>query len=249
MIRIEGLRKTYGEVVAVDGLDLTVEAGRITALLGPNGAGKTTTVSCIVGLTEPDSGRILVGEADAVADPVTAKRKLSYVPEVANLYQALTPDEFLSLKGRLFDLDEAKIEAGIERLLDGFGIGDRRREPMLGFSKGMTQKVALASALIVEPEVLVLDEPLSGLDVETTSVFKEILREFSKNGGAVLYCSHMLDVVETLAHRVAILAKGELVAIGTLEELRAGGDQRLEEIFRQLTSASDPAARARAILG
>ena len=179
MIRIEGLRKTYGEVIAVDNLDLSVGAGKITALLGPNGAGKTTTVNCIVGLVEPDSGSIWIDGDDALAHPIAAKRKFSYVPEVAKLYTALTPDEFLTLKGRLFHLDEARIASGIERLMSGFGLGDRRTEPMVGFSKGMTQKVALASALLTEPRVLVLDEPLSGLDVETTSVFKEILREFA----------------------------------------------------------------------
>ncbi len=252
LIEIEGLSKRFGDVTAVQDLSLRIESGRITALLGPNGAGKTTTVKCIVGLHRPDAGRILVSGHDTVAEAVEAKRKLSYVPEVAHLYEALTPDEFLALKGRLFGLGEAAIEAGIERLLSGFGLLERRHEPMAGFSKGMCQKVALSSALLIEPEVLVLDEPMSGLDVDTTLVFKELLREFAGAGGAVLYCSHLLDVVETLADCVAVLDGGVLQAVGTMEELRdrAGGEhQRLEELFRELTAAEDPVARARAILG
>lgn len=252
MIEIRGLRKAYGDVVAVAGLDLTVAAGEITALLGPNGAGKTTTIGCIVGLLRPDAGSVVIDGIDALADPVASKRKIAYVPEVAALYQALTAEEFLFLKGRLFGLDEARIGASIDRLLAGFGLAERRREPMVAFSKGMTQKVALASALLTEPRALILDEPMSGLDVETTLVLKELLREFARAGGAVLYCSHQLDVVETLAHRVAVLDRGVLQAVGTMDELRAaagGSHQRLEELFRVLTAASDPVARARAILG
>ena len=249
MITIERLRKTYGELVAVDDLSLAAQPGEIFALLGPNGAGKTTTVSCLVGLLRPDSGAIEVGGIDALARPREAKRIVSYVPESANLYRALTPDEYLTLKGRLFELDEERIATATTRLLDGFGLAPRRHEPMVGFSKGMTQKVSLASALLTEPKVLVLDEPLSGLDVETTLVFKEVLRGFAARGGTVLYCSHLLDVVETLAHRVAVLDGGRLQAVGTLDELQQGGSAGLEQLFQELTSAADPVARARTLLG
>ncbi|MHC4514727.1 MAG: ABC transporter ATP-binding protein [Planctomycetota bacterium] len=252
MIEVASLRKTYGELVAVDDLSLRVAPGEVLALLGPNGAGKTTTVHCIVGVLVPDRGTITINGKDMVRDPVPAKRLVAYVPEVASLYESLTPHEYLTLRGRLFELPEDKIAAGIHRLLDGFGLLPRRHDPMVGFSKGMMQKVILAAALLTEPKVLVLDEPLSGLDVETTLVLKEILREFAERGGAVLYCSHLLDVVETVAHRIAILDQGKLVAVGTLEELRAGEgheDQRLEGLFRELTAASDPAQKARTILG
>ena len=252
MIEVASLRKTYGELVAVDDLSLRVAPGEVLALLGPNGAGKTTTVHCIVGVLAPDRGTITIDGKDMVRDPVLAKRLVAYVPEVASLYESLTPHEYLTLRGRLFELPEARIAAGIHRLLDGFGLLPRRHDPMVGFSKGMMQKVILAAALLTEPRVLVLDEPLSGLDVETTLVLKEILREFAGRGGAVLYCSHLLDVVETVAHRIAILDQGKLVAIGTLEELRAGEGhegQRLEGLFRELTAASDPAQKARTILG
>ena len=250
MIRIDSLRKTYGDLVAVRDLSFQVPKGEILALLGPNGAGKTTTVSCIVGLAKQDSGTIEIDGLDADANPVEVRRRVAYVPEVANLYDTLTPDEYLKLRGRLFEMQEPAIQAGTLRLLDGFGILDRQHDPMVGFSKGMMQKVVLASALLTDPRVLVLDEPLSGLDVETTLILKEVIREFAQRGGAVLYCSHMLDVVETLADRIAILASGELVALDTMAALRSGQDnQRLEEIFQELTSASDPVARARNILG
>ncbi len=253
MIRIRGLRKTYGDLVAVDSLDLSAEAGQILALLGPNGAGKSSTVQCVVGLLDIDSGSVEIAGHDIVKDSVAARQCISYVPEVARLYDALTPEEYLRLKGRLFEIDEAKIEAGIERLLSGFGILERRRQPMAGFSKGMSQKVSLAAALLTEPKVLVLDEPLSGLDVETAMVVKELMREFAQRGGTILYCSHMLDVVETVAHRVAVVDNGKLQADGTMDELRdrAGHAEgtRLEEIFRSLTAASDPRAQAHAILG
>ena len=251
MIQVHSLNKTYGELVAVRDLSFHVPKGEILALLGPNGAGKTTTVHCVVGLQHQDSGTVEIDGLDAQRDTTEVRRRISYVPEIANLYETLTPDEYLTLRGRLFEMREASIKAGILRLLDGFGILDRQHDPMLGFSKGMTQKVVLAGALLTDPKVLVLDEPLSGLDVETTLVLKEVMREFADRGGSVLYCSHMLDVVETIAHRVAILVSGKLIALGTLDELRASNapDQRLEEIFRQLTSASDPGATARGILG
>ncbi len=252
MIQIRGIHKQYGDLVAVDNLDLTVNAGEILALLGPNGAGKSTTVLCVVGLLLPDAGKIEISGHDVSLEPSETRRRVGYVPEVAQLYEALTPMEYLLLKGRLFEMDDAAIEKGCERLLGGFGLLDRRHEPMVGFSKGMIQKVCLSAALLTDPKVLVLDEPLAGLDVETTLVVKEVIREFAGNGGTVLYCSHLLDVVETIADRVAVLDRGKLLASGTLAELRQGvgaaTDQRLEELFQRLTSTADPVARARAIL-
>ncbi|MFO1053445.1 MAG: ABC transporter ATP-binding protein [Planctomycetota bacterium] len=251
MIEVRGLRKCYGDVVAVQGLDLTAERGSILALLGPNGAGKSTTIRCIVGLTEPDTGTVRVAGHDVRTDPTAARRATSYLAEVTRVHDALTPLEYLRLKGRLFDLSEATIAARAERLLAGFGLLERRHEPMAGFSKGMVQKASLAAALIVEPQVLVLDEPLTGLDVDATLVFKEVLRGFSQAGGTVLYSSHLLDVVETLADAVAVIDRGRLLALGSLAELRAragGSASRLDEVFRALTQAADPAERAREIL-
>ena len=252
MIQIRGICVQYGQLVAVDDLHLTALAGEILALLGPNAAGKTTTVRCIVGLLRPDAGEIAVAGHDVVADAPAARRAIGYVPEVAELYDALTPWEYLRLKGRLFGMEEASIEAGSERLLRGFGLLDRRHEPMVAFSKGMNQKVCLGAALLTDPQVLVLDEPLAGLDVETTLVVKEVMREFVRTGGTLLYCSHLLDVVETVADRVAVLDRGKLLACGTLQELRekvrGASGPRLEELFQHLTSTGDPVAQARALL-
>jgi ABC-2 type transport system ATP-binding protein len=253
VIRIRGLRKTYGELVAVAGLDLDAAEGEILALLGPNGAGKSTTVKCLVGLLRPDAGELSVAGHDALREPARARRALCYVPEIARVHDALTPVEYLQLKGRLFELTDPEIDARTGRLLAGFGLADRGDQAMAGFSKGMAQKVSLAAALLPAPRALVLDEPLSGLDVETTMVVKEVLREFAARGGTVLYCSHLLDVVETLAHRVAVIDRGRLQAVGTMDELRArsgaGADARLEGLFRTLTRAGDPRVRAREILG
>ncbi|MBM4060371.1 MAG: ABC transporter ATP-binding protein [Planctomycetes bacterium] len=253
MLAVQGLRVAYGDLVALHGLDLRVAPGEILALLGPNGAGKSTAVKCIVGLLRPDAGTVTVDGRDAWAEPMAVRSRIGYLPEVARLHEALTPWEYLLLKGRLFDLDDARIRAAGERLLAGFDLLDRGDEPMAAFSKGMLQKVSIAAALLTDPRLLVFDEPLSGLDVTTTLVVKELMREFAARGGAVLHSSHLLDVVETTAHRIAVLDQGRLLACGTGAELRAlagaGAATRLDAVFRALVQASDPLATARSILG
>jgi len=253
MLRLTGLRKAYGQNVALSNLDLEIPAGEILALLGPNGAGKSTTVKCIVGLLRPDRGTVEIDGIDAWQHPTKTRGLVGYLPEIARLHEALTPWEFLRLKGRLFDLEDDLIRARGERLLQGFEIGDRGDEPMAGFSKGMMQKVSIAAALLTEPKVLVFDEPLSGLDVTTTLVVKELMKEFARRGGSVLYCSHLLDVVESVADRIAVIGKGELLAVGTGKEMRdragTGDSSALDTVFRSLVQASDPEAAARSILG
>ncbi|MEZ5967425.1 MAG: ABC transporter ATP-binding protein [Planctomycetota bacterium] len=253
MIRIEHLGKDYGRIRAIDDLTLLVEPGQVFALLGPNGAGKSTTIKCMMGLLSPDRGTIELDGVDVRTDPARARRRVSYVPEVAHVYDALTPWEYLHLRGRLFELDDAAIDARTERLLRGFGLYERRDQPMAAFSKGMTQKTVLASALLTEPHILILDEPLSGLDVETTMLVKEVMRQFAARGGTLLYSSHMLDVVERIADRVAVIDRGGLRAVGSVQELRqqagADGERRLEQLFAELTHAGDPVARAKELLG
>ncbi|MEC9048969.1 MAG: ABC transporter ATP-binding protein [Planctomycetota bacterium] len=252
MLAIADLRKTYGSLVALEGLNLEVQPGEILALLGPNGAGKSTAVKCLVGMLKPDSGTVHVDGLDALGAPAS-RRLIGYLPEVARLHETLTPWEFLLLKGRLFDLEDAAIAARAERLLAGFGLLERRDEPMVAFSKGMLQKVSISAALLTDPKLLVFDEPLSGLDVTTAQVVKELMHEFAGRGGAVLHCSHLLDVVEHTAHRIAVLDKGKLLAQGTAAELRAqagaGAATHLDQVFRSLVQASDPAQAANAILG
>lgn len=251
-IRVRDLVVRYGRTLAVDRLSLDVPLGRITALLGPNGAGKTSTVRCIVGVQQPDSGTITVCGHDVGREPQAAKSRIGYVPETGSLYEALTAVETLLLKGRLHGLPDESILARSHHLLGVMGIEERATDPIAAYSKGMRQKVVLAAALLTDPDVLILDEPLSGLDAETTQVVKELLALLTERDKAVLYCSHLLDVVERVAERVLILSDGSLVAAGTLDELRrdpaTARDPSLEGIFRQVTRAPDPRRQAERLL-
>jgi len=222
-------------------------------LLGPNGAGKTTTLRMVTGLTRPDAGSIHIFGIDALADPLAAKAVTAWLPDEPMLYDKLTPSEYLGFVAGLWRIPPAEAAPEAERLLKWLELWDSRDTRCETFSRGMKQKVALAGALIHRPRLLILDEPLTGLDVNTAMVVKEIMREFAARGGAVLHCSHILDVVENTADRVAVLDQGRLLASGTVAELRtkagAGADKNLESVFRTLTHASDPVAQARAILG
>jgi len=250
-ISIEDLVVDYGEHRAVDHVSFAVRPGSVVALLGPNGAGKTSTVRCVVGLQAPTAGRVTVAGHDVARDPEGAKARLGYVPEHGSLYNTLTPRETLLLKGRLHHMSDEQIEARAQHLLGVLGLANRIDDPIVGFSKGMRQKVVLSVALLPDPDVFVLDEPLSGLDAETTQLVKEFLGVLAESGKAVLYCSHLLDIVEKVASDILILRAGKLEAHGTLAELRAKDAQQgdLEGIFRAVTEASDPAELARRLLG
>ncbi len=252
MIKIQDLVVRYADNTAVQGLSLEVEKGQVLALLGPNGAGKSSTVRCLVGLQKPTEGQLSIAGHDVVRDPRAARAALGYIPEQGHLYEVLTPRETLVLRGRLFGLDDDLIQARGAHLLGVLEILDRIDDPISGFSKGMRQKVVLALALLSDPEVLVLDEPLSGLDAETTQLVKALLQELTRRGRAILYCSHLLDVVEKVADEIVILNEGSKVAEGSLAELQASdevtGHPSLESIFRKLTSAADPELRARQLL-
>lgn len=246
------VRRTYGDFVALEGLDLEVRQGEVLGLVGPNGAGKTTTLRILCGLLEPTSGSVRIGGRDVRREPVAAKRELAFVPEGAPLYPNLSPLAHLSLVGGLHGLPAVEIEGEGARLLAALDLAERAHDPVGTFSRGMRQKVAVACALLPRPPLLVLDEPLSGLDAPSAAMLKAMLRGWAERGGAVLYTSHLLDVVERVCHRVAILAQGELMAVGTLDELRAqagAGSQTLEQVFATLARSDDPAARALELLG
>jgi len=238
-VEIRDLRKTYAKP-AVDGLDLTVRAGELYALLGPNGAGKTTTLRMVTGLLQPDAGSIRVFGCDALADPRAAKQMVAWLPDEPMLYDKLTPVEYLQFVAGLWGVDAAAARDRAETLLRLLDLWDQRGQRCEGFSRGMKQKAALAGALIHDPKLLILDEPLTGLDAAAARQVKDLLQERVRAGATVILTTHILEVAERLADRIGIIMAGRLRAEGTLAELRsrAGegdhGRGTLEDVFLQL---------------
>jgi ABC-2 type transport system ATP-binding protein len=251
LVEMRGVSQRFGTVEALADLDLDIRRGEVLGLLGPNGAGKTTALRILCGLLQPDAGTVSIDGVDVLARPVEARRRFAFVPDGAPLYANLSPRQHLALVGRLHGLAEERIEAESARLLDALELGGRRDDPVGTFSRGMRQKAALACAILPRPPLLILDEPLNGLDAPTTAVFKEVLRTWAERGGSVLYTSHLLDVAERVCDRMAVLARGRLVALGTLDELRtlAGRDGTLEQVFGTLTHGADPREQACRLLG
>jgi len=235
-LRLTGLRKHFGRP-AVDGLDLTVRRGEFYALLGPNGAGKTTTLRLVTGLLAPDAGSIEVLGIDLASAPAAAKSKMAYLPDEPMLYGKLKPFEYLEFVAGLWGVRAEEAEPGARELLDWLGLSPHAHELTEGFSRGMKQKLALAGALIHAPELLILDEPLTGLDAAAARQVKDLLLAHVAQGGTVILTTHILEVAERLAQRIGIISAGRLTAEGTLDELRArtqGGS--LEDVFLQLTA-------------
>jgi ABC-2 type transport system ATP-binding protein len=240
-LQIHGLAKAFDGFQAVAGLDLTVPAGQIYALLGPNGAGKTTTLRMVTGLARPDAGHISVFGVDALADPIAAKRLIAWLPDEPLLYDKLTPLEYLAFIAGLWGVADAEPRA--EMLLKRLMLWDKRDSRCEGFSRGMKQKVALAGALIHEPRLLILDEPLTGLDAAAARSVKDILLEQVAAGGTVILTTHILEVAERMAQRIGIIRSGRLVAEGSMAELSAGRDEgtTLEQLFLELAQEEQPA--------
>jgi ABC-2 type transport system ATP-binding protein len=251
LVQMRGVTHRFGQTVALEGLDLEIRPGEVFGLLGPNGAGKTTALRILCGLLVPTEGRVTIDGVDVRADPVEARRRFAFVPDGAPLYANLSPRQHLSLVGRLHGLDDERIEVEGRRLLDALELGDRRDDPVGTFSRGMRQKTALACALLPRAPLLILDEPLNGLDAATTAIVKEVLATWAVRGGSVLYTSHLLDIAERVCTRMAIVDRGRLVALGTMDELRtrAGRDGTLEQVFGTLTHGVDPHVQALALLG
>jgi ABC-2 type transport system ATP-binding protein len=239
-----GLTKCFDRP-AVNALDLTVCGGEFYALVGPNGAGKTTTLRMVVGLLRPDAGSITIKGIDALANPVAAKQITAWLSDEPMIYDRLTPFEYLEFVAGLWRIDSAVAEARARELIGWLGLEPHAHERCEGFSRGMKQKVALAGALVHDPKLIILDEPLSGLDAGTARQVKNVLRERVAAGGTVIMTTHILEVAERMADRIGILAQGRLIAEGTLDELRqrtGKAAHSLEDTFLMLVA--EPVAAA-----
>jgi len=241
-LELRGLTKRFDRL-AVDALDLTIRIGEFYALLGPNGAGKTTTLRMVAGLLRPDAGAVSVFGIDALKDPVAAKQMMAWVSDEPMIYDKLTPLEYLEFVAGLWGIDAATAEGSARDLLASLGLEPHRDERCEGFSKGMRQKVALAGALVHDPRLIILDEPLTGLDALSARHVKRLLQERVRAGCTVIMTTHILEVAERMADRIGVIASGRLVAEGTLDELRQrnGRNDTLEDMFIALV---DEAAAA-----
>ncbi|MEX0980142.1 MAG: ABC transporter ATP-binding protein [Gemmatimonadota bacterium] len=243
-LRLMRAVKRYGSFTAVKGLDLDVMRGEIFGFLGPNGAGKTTTIRMVAGVLQPTSGRILVGGDDLAVNPTAAKMRIGYIPDRPFLYEKLSGGEFLRFVAGLWGKEEDAVEEQVTRLLALFHLTEWRNELIESYSHGMRQKLLISSALIHEPELVVVDEPMVGLDPRSARLLKDLLRAYVASGGTVFLSTHTLEVAEALCDRIAIISEGEIIAQGTMDELRShaeAGTAGLEEIFLKVTGGAEMA--------
>ncbi len=237
IINIRNLSKNYGQKRVLQGINLEVYPGQVLGYIGPNGAGKSTTVKILCGLITDFSGEVSINGIDVRANAVEAKRRIGYIPEQAELYDVLTPWEFLKFMGDLYGIDSARCEDRIVKMMTAFGLLNNIHQRMDTFSKGMKQKVLLTSGLIHNPDIIILDEPLSGLDANSVITVKELISKLAKEGKTIFYCSHMMDVVEKVSDRIILIDNGRIVADGSFESLKEGdGSRSLEQIFAKLTA-------------
>ncbi|HOX01623.1 MAG TPA: ABC transporter ATP-binding protein [Candidatus Paceibacterota bacterium] len=242
MIEMDHVVKRFGDLVAVNDLSLRIPAGEFFALLGPNAAGKTTTLRILVGLIKPTSGSARLGGHDIQQEPIEARRHLAYVPDFPFLYDKLTPIEFFRFVAQLYQIDESRFRAGCDELIPRFTLEEFAAKPIEGLSHGTRQRVAIASALLHDPDVFVIDEPMVGLDPHHARVVKDILEERARRGMAVLISTHQLEVAEEMADRIGIMSQGRLIAAGPIDEIRrqSGLGGPLEQSFLALTDPASP---------
>jgi ABC-2 type transport system ATP-binding protein len=247
LIETRDLLKLYGDKVAVDSVSFDVYGGEVFGFLGPNGAGKTTTIKMIVGLLKPTSGSVKVAGYDIQTQAMLAKASSGYVPDTPNLYAKLTGRELLRFVGDLYNLDRRQVAHRIDELLRMFDLANAAEDTVDSYSHGMQQKASLAAALMHDPKVLVLDEPTVGLDPKSARLIKDILRQLADRGAAVMLSTHILEIAERMCDRIGIINRGQLVAVGTMDELRMldkTGQTSLEDIFLSLTGGAEETAIA-----
>jgi ABC-2 type transport system ATP-binding protein len=241
MIELRNLTKHYGELVAVDHLDLTTPSGELFGFLGPNGAGKTTTIKMCVGLLEPTEGTALIDDHDIIRDGTQARSLIGYVPDSPNLYAKLTGREFIRFMADIYRVDPERRERRLMELLEMLDLEEAADDLIETYSHGMRQKTVLAGALVHDPKVLFLDEPTQGLDPRSARLVKDVLRGLCERGATVFMSTHVLEVAERICDRVGIINKGKLVALGTMDELRQGADKTLEDVFLEMTGGLEVA--------
>lgn len=236
VVKLQGLKKQFDGVYVLKGIDLNIDAGKVVGYIGPNGAGKSTTIKIICGMLENFEGDVQVLGMDIRKNPIEIKQRIGYIPELAAIYDSLTPAEYLRFIGKLYSLDENTIKTKSLEMLRLFELETKSNQRMNTFSKGMKQKVLLISGLIHNPEIIFLDEPLSGLDANAVILVKEILMQLKQSGKTIFYSSHIMDVVEKISDRIVIIDKGEVIADGDFESLQSHAAKgSLETIFTSLT--------------
>jgi ABC-2 type transport system ATP-binding protein len=241
-LRLESLVKSFGEIKAVRGINLSLRKGEILGLLGPNGSGKSTTMRMVLGILKPDSGEVLVyGENESTA-PVELKKRLGYVPETPQLYEFLTGIEYIDFVAEMYGVPPAERKERVSHFLQGMQLAGHENEMISGYSQGMKQKIAIISALVHKPQILVLDEALNGLDPRSARVVKDLLKQLASEGVSILFSTHVLEIAQALCDRVAIMYQGTIMAEGTVGELRQTAGlpgSSLEEVFLKMTGTDD----------
>lgn len=241
-VELKGVAKWYGKILAVDNVDLNIRQGEIFGILGPNGSGKSTTLKMLLGLVQPDGGSVNVLGTSVLRDPVAVKRQVGYVPESSRLYEFLTGIEYLDFIGDVYGLNAEEKKERINEYLKALQLEGREGDMISGYSEGMKQKVALISAFLHRPKLLILDEPLSGLDPRSARIVKDLLHELKAQGVTTIMSTHVLEIAQALCDRIAIMYQGRLLALGTMDELRQRAmlpDSGLEDIFLKLTGTGD----------
>jgi len=248
IIQIKNLQKFYDNKQVLKNINLDVYPGQVIGYIGPNGAGKSTTVKILTGLIPDFVGEVTVDGINLSENPQEIKKLMGYVPENAEIYDVLTPMEYLDFIGKLYGMEEPLLSDRIEKLLTAFGLADNINDRMDTFSKGMKQKVLLTAGIINNPKILILDEPLSGLDANAVILVKELIMRLSKEGKTIFYCSHMMDVVEKVSDRILLINKGQIIADGTFESLKQNYSDTLEQVFSKLTGREESGIETDAII-